>query len=359
LIYTREDCLQEIVIVNESLEGKALTRNFFRENSNIPESVWSRFFGTFQEFKRAAELAPTQFSNKLNNAVAKHSSLDKLNNFNKEKADWSDRYERPYSKRYQTVLVCSDVHDVNADPFFIRTFLDTAARVQPEKIILNGDIFDMTEFSKYTMDPREYDVIGRIKWVHRFLDALRGVCPETEIDFVEGNHEFRLLRSLSESNPGLQIILSDLHGFTIPKLLGLDQFEINYFARADLKAFNKTDVNSELSKNYVIIKDQVLFHHFPTGKDFGYPGAHGHHHKHLVWNSFSPVFGSYEWHQLGCGHKRQASYTPGEKWSNGFLLAHLDIHSKKTQFEYIDTSHDHVVIGGKFYTRTALEGSGC
>jgi hypothetical protein len=355
LYFTKEDCIKDILDFHSGLEGKVLTRDFYRKNSTIPENVWIKYFGTFKELQRAAKIVPSLFSNQLNNAVAKHSSLDNVKKINEEKSLWEGNYLRPSGKRFQTIVVCSDLHDINCDPFFYRTFIDTISRINPEKIILNGDIFDMTEFSKYSVDPREYDIIKRIKWVHGFLENIRNVCPYTEINFIEGNHEFRLLRNLSESNPGLQIILSDLHGFTIHKLLGLEEFEINYYARADLKAFNKTDINNELSKNYVIINDQVLFHHFPTGKDFGYPGAHAHHHKHLVWNSVNPIFGSFEWHQLGCGHKRQASYTPGEKWSNGFLIAHLDTHKKKTQFEYVDTTHDHCVIGGKFYFRTEKE----
>jgi hypothetical protein len=81
----------------------------------------------------------------------------------------------------------------------------------------------------------------------------------------------------------------------------------------------------------------------------GIPGANGHHHKHLVRHAYSPHFGPYEWHQLGSGHRRQASYCAGEKWSNGFLLTHVDTHTKRSQFEYIDVSHGHAFVGGKLY----------
>jgi predicted phosphodiesterase len=274
---------------------------------------------------------------------------------NESKRSWEGRYISPDTARFQTALVGSDIHDKLCDPFYRRLFIDTAKRVQPQKIVLNGDIFDLTEFGKYTQDPRQYAPIERIKWVHAFLSDLREACPNAEIDFVEGNHEFRLLRHLTEATPALMTVLSDLHGMTVPQLLGLTKYEVNYIARMDLAAFNEADIRKELQKNYILLWDCLLFHHFPEGRNMGYPGANGHHHKHIVWNGYSPTFGPYEWHQLGAGHIRQASYCAGEKWSNGFLLCHVDTHTKRSQMEYIDCSHAHAFIGGRFYERKADE----
>jgi hypothetical protein len=34
-----------------------------------------------------------------------------------------------------------------------------------------GDIFDLPEFGKYGVDPREWDVVGRIKFAHENILA--------------------------------------------------------------------------------------------------------------------------------------------------------------------------------------------
>lgn len=353
--WTAQDCLAELVRIAKIDESRVVTRNYFRVHSDISESTWNRYFGTFLEFKRQAEIILSRHAHGLERNIAKHASKDKQRSMNEQKRGWEDRYGRPSGKRFQTCLVGSDIHDKLCDPFYRRLFIETARRVQPEKIVLNGDIFDLTEFGKYTLDPRKYDPIGSIRWVHLFLGDLREACPGTEIVFVEGNHEFRLMRHLTEATPALMTVLSDLHGFTVPKLLGLEKFEVNYVARMDLAAFNEADIKKELAKNYVLLWDSVLFHHFPDGRNMGYPGANGHHHKHLVWHSYSPTFGPYEWHQLGSGHIRQASYCAGEKWSQGFLLCHVDTHKKRTAFEYIDVTHDHTFIGGRFYQRAPDE----
>ena len=198
-------------------------------------------------------------------------------------------------------------------------------------------------------------MVSRIKFVHDEIFApLREVCPNAQFDFVEGNHEARLIRQLADATPALRAVLSDLHGFTVAKLLGLDQFEINYIAKSDLGTFSKTEFNKELAKNYKVYWDTVMCHHFPHARHMGMPGVNGHHHRHEIWSTYNPIFGPYEWHQLGAGHKREASYTEGEKWHNGFALINVDTQTKATNFDYIPIT-DFAIAGGKWYHRQDTE----
>jgi hypothetical protein len=349
------DVIADLKRIAANEPDKVITRNYYRVHSRYAESAWNAHFGTFAEFKRQADIVLSRHAHRLERDIAKHASKERMKEMTVDKQQWAGAYARDHKGRFQTVLVGSDIHDIDCDPFYRRLFIDAAHRVKPEKVVLNGDIFDLPEFSKYTQDPRLFAPVERIRWVHEFLSDLRAAVPEAEITFVEGNHEFRLLRHLSEATPALMTVLSDLHGLTIPDLLGLSKYEINFVARADLAVFTETDIKKELKKNYVILYDALLFHHFPEGFNMGYPGANGHHHKHLVRHSYSPQFGPYEWHQLGSGHQRQATYCAGEKWSNGFLLCHVDTHTKRSQFEYIDSSHAHCYIGGQLYMRTEDE----
>lgn len=348
---SKEDCVKELRRIAELDLEKIVTRNYFRNNSPFAESAWNKHFGTFEEFKRAANVKLSRAARLMETNIARHASVDNLRQMNLEKHDWSGRYNKPSGKRYQTILVGSDIHDIECCPFWRSLFLDTALRVQPERVVLNGDIFDLPEFGKYGVDPREWDVVGRIKWVHKFLEELREAVPDAEIDFIEGNHEYRMLRHLAEATPAMKAILSDLHGWTVPDLLGLTKFEINYVAPADLATFTKSDAMAEVRRNFKVIEGFLVAHHFPEGRSFGLPGWNGHHHSHVVTPGYSPIYGPYEWHQLGSGHKREASYCNGEKWTNGFLLVHADVVEKRAQFEYIDTTNDHCIIGGKWYQR--------
>jgi hypothetical protein len=347
-----EECLEHLRLMAKKNEGRHISRAFFRKYSAISDATWNRYFGTFHEFRRQAGLELSRHAHRLELNIAKHASVDGMRAVGHDKALWEGKFLRPRDARFQMAAVCCDMHDKNCDPFWRKTFIDTVKRAQPDKIVINGDGFDLPEFSKHPNDPRDWDFKGRWLWMQAFLRDLRDACPNAEIIFVEGNHEFRLLRHLAEADPAMKVLLADLLGHTVSSLLGLDKFEVNFIARADLSAWTERDIRRQLERNYVTLWDCLLFGHFPEMRKMGMPGANGHHHRHYVWGGeYSPIFGPYEWHQIGCGHERRASYTNAEQWSNGFLLAHVDTHRKRTQLEYFDVTHDHAFIGGKLHLR--------
>lgn len=350
-----DECVAELRRVAEIDPDHIVSRNYFRVHSLISESTWNRYFGTFEEFKRQAGIKLSRAQHAVERQIAKHVSADNYREIGAERSDWGERYIRESRRKFKTALVASDLHDKEIDLFFLRVFVDTAKRVQPDVIILGGDVFDLAEFGRFNVDPREWDVIGRIRFVHdEILSPLREACPDAQIDMIEGNHEARLLRLLADATPALRAVLSDLHGFTVGKLLGLEEFEVNYIAQADLASWTKRDQERELANNYKIYWDSFLVHHFPHARNMGMPGVNGHHHKHQVWPMFSPMFGAYEWHQLGSGHRRRASYTEGEKWHNGFAIVNVNKETKSTAFDYIQIT-DFAISGGKWYHRQKSE----
>lgn len=346
------DCLREIALANPD---QVLSRNFFRVHGPISESTWNKYFGTWEEFKRQAGIKLTRQQHNLERHIAKHASVDHYRRMNIERADYADKYLRENANRFKTRIFASDLHDEEMDPFFRRVLVDTIRRIQPDSFMVAGDGLDLPEFGKYGVDPREWGPVRRIKAYHGFCAEVRDVF-EGQFDHLEGNHEFRLLRHLGDETPALKTVLADLHGMTIRDLLGLDRFEINYVAKADLSAFREVDIKNEIGKNYKIYDECFLAHHFPQGREMNMPGVNGHHHRHQVWPHFNPMFGAYEWHQMGCGHKRDATYCAGEKWHMGFMIAHIDTLKRQVVSEYIQIT-DFAVVGGKHYYRNADESS--
>lgn len=353
---TKQQILDDMVRVADGLkEGEGLTRRRYRDQGSFSTYEIEASFGTFLEAKRAAGLHLTRPQFQLQGQIAKHQSHDKVREFTIDRRDYAEKYQKPTGRRFQTIIVASDIHDKECDPFWRRVFIDSIARIMPDRVVFNGDVFDLPEFGKYTVDPRDWDVVGRIAWVHGLFHEIREIHPDVQIDFIEGNHEARLLRHLAEQSPAVQNLLADLHGFTVPKLLGLDKFEVRYIGRADLGAFTKGDLNRELEKNFEVFYGCVLAHHFPHGKDRGVPGFNGHHHKFRAETFMSQVFGPSVWLQLGCGHRRVASYCEADKWNMGFLIAHIDAERQRSAFNYVPIS-DFAEVGGKFYVRGEDEG---
>ena len=353
--WTAADCIAEMRRLAEAEPDRFWTRMAFRNESRISDATWNRYFGTWDEFKRQAGITLSRHAHRIEKQVAQHASRDKMRATGAERQGWGGTYARPSGARFQTALIYTDVHDIMCDPFYRRTLIDTARRVQPEKLICGGDLFDLPSFSKHTQDPRSYDVIHRIRWVHQFLRELRAAAPNAEMTLIEGNHEARMLRHLAEETPAMMVVLEALHGMTVPRLLGLDEFEMNYVARCDLAAWTVRDQAAELRKNYRVFWECLLVGHYPQMRSMGLAGACGHHHKHELWTHYSPLTGPVEFHQLGGGHRREASYCAGEKWSNGFILANVDTHNRRVAFDYADVTHEHAMIGGQFYQREANE----
>lgn len=352
---TAEECIEDLRQLAVENPEKAISRNWYRVNGGFAESVWSQHYGTFHEFKRQAGIVPTRQVHKLEKEVAKHASVDHYRRLSVGRLDYAENYLRDDGKRFKTMIAASDLHDVECDPFFLRVLTDTVQRVQPDVVSLVGDVFDLPEFGKYTVDPRNWGVVERIRSVHEeILAPIREAAPEAQFDLIEGNHEARLLKHLADASPAMRAVLSDLHGMTVGELLGLDKYEVNYVARSDLSAYTQRDHTKELAKNYRIYWDAVLCHHFPYARNMALPGINGHHHKHQVWPMFNPIYGAYEWHQLGSGHMRVAEYCEGEKWHMGFALIHVDTATKAVNIEYVPVT-DMAIVGGRWYQRSPSE----
>lgn len=354
---SKEDCIEILQAMVKARPKQVISRNFFRVHSPMTESVWNRHFGTFHEFKRQAGIVLSRQQHRLEREIAKHASVDHYRKLGAERASWGDKYRRENNRRWQLWVFASDLHDEEVDPFWLRVFLDVLKRANPDRVAFVGDVLDLPEFGKYGVDPREWGPTRRIKFARDriFKPTREAVGEDCEIELIEGNHEFRALRHLADESPALKVILSELHGMTMQSLFKLDEYQINWVGKADLAAFTERDIQNELRQNYRIYGDGAfLAYHYPDGRSMKMPGVNGHHHRHQVWQEFSPIFGAYEWHQMGAGHRRDASYAVGEKWGLGFDIYHYDTHTRAGVHEYVQIT-DIASVGGKLYVREPHE----
>lgn len=350
----KKKMIADIQRVGKLTETGDVTRKIYRENGDFSTWEIDAVFGTFTELRRQAGIIMTRAQKGMLSNLSKHVSQDEVRKFNQQRVDFGEKYKKPSGKRFQTIMVCSDIHDKEMDVFWGRVFVDSVKRIQPDIICFGGDIFDLPEFGRYSVDPRTWDVVGRIKAVHTLLAAVREASPDTELVMIEGNHEFRLIRHLAEASPAMKVLLSDLHGMTVSQLLGLDEYEVRYVARGDLGVFSKTDINKQISRNYEVFFDTLLVDHFPAGINKGLSGFNGHHHKFEARSFYSHLRGPCNWMQLGCGHQRAAEYCEGEQWNMGFAINHVDTQENKVCMNYTPVA-DFAEVGGKFYFREASE----
>jgi hypothetical protein len=348
------DMIEDLKRVASKVDTDMPTRSQYRDLGNYSDHAIKEGFGTFRAFRRAAGLEENSGARKDRYALARHVDHDEYRQMNIEKADYADKFRKPKGTRFQTMLVASDIHDEDCDPFWRRIFIDTVSRVQPDTVVLGGDVFDLAEFGRYGVDPREWDIVGKIQWVHAFLKDIREAAPDAEIVFISGNHEHRLFKYLTDNAPALKVLLSDLHGWSVSKLLGLDKYEVRFVSRDDLGTFTKSNIAEQVAKNYEVFHDTILVDHFLNSKSKGLAGFSGHHHKHLVYTEYSHAAGSYEWHQLGCGHRRAAEYCDGGLWNMGFATVTVDTQEKRPVIDYHYVA-DFALVHGKHYLRNSSE----
>lgn len=352
---TADDCVEDLRKIQEKFPLKHITRNFYRANGKYSDSTWNQFFGSFQEFRRQARLELSRNQHALERQIAKHASVDVYRKFyNEEILPYHQKFSRTKEQkgRFKTILVGSDLHDIEIDPFVLDVFIDTAERVQPDVIVFNGDLFDNYEFSRYTQDPRQMDIVKRFNFVKdKIFTPIRKKCPKAQIDLIAGNHEARLMKLLADKTPAMRVLLSDVMGLTLSQVFGLDEFEINLVSKFDLAAWSPNDINEEVKNNYQVYYNSFVCCHYKDLR-FGLSGTSGHtHHPEQVTFRNIPM-GNLIWTTTGCMAHIDAEYTEGfTQWQNSFLLAMVDIEKRFVSHNHITIPGDHVVIEGKLYTR--------
>lgn len=343
--------------------NRVISRNYFRCHGGLDEKTWVDFGGTWEGMKEVAKITRHRKVKRLERNIAVHAAHDHYRKLGKLREGWAAEYLRPAGKKWQTYVVFTDVHDYECDPFALRCLMYAIQKSDPDILLCLGDLFDLPEFGHFSVDPRDWNPVKRIRFVHQeILRPARELVPDAQFDLIEGNHEFRILRHCADQTPVMKAILGELHGFSPRKLLGLDEFEMNYIGKADFGAFYEKDIKKEIQRNFKFYPNDknrlFLGHHYPHARKKHMWGACGHCHQHQMWTGENPTTGYWEFHQLGAMHFRDATFTDGERWSNGFALVHLHLPTRSTHLEYVNVS-DSAVVCGDYLERDSSETVPC
>lgn len=124
-------------------------------------------------------------------------------------------------------VVASDIHYPYQDAAGYELFVKVVTELQPNILVLLGDIMDCYAVSAHDKDAnrgtpaafKEELVYARTK-----LGELRDRLPNTRIIYKEGNHETRLSRYISKN----AAVLSNIAALTLPELLSLNELKIEW-----------------------------------------------------------------------------------------------------------------------------------
>lgn len=351
---TTEDMIQDLRRVQNRAPALFITRNHYREHGKYSDQTWVNRFGTFHEFRSEAGLQSHRGAQRIEKKIALHAARDRYRGFAEvEILPWVGKYEQDHAAPgLKRILVGSDFHDQAADPFVLGVFLETAERVQPDVIVLNGDLFEFAEFSRFDKDPRRINVRAAFDFVReRIFKPLREVCPKAQIDFLIGNHDLRVLRHMADRTPYL-VPLLDLMGISLAKLFGLDDHQINLVSKADLSAYMPKESKEELAKNHKVYFKTLVVGHIPGNYGLSSVGAHTH--KPMFQCQTNELSGDYFQLTTGCIAAVDFDYVEGlNRYQQSFALFHIDPELRECVPEHIVFSHNYAVVGGIVYRRPA------
>lgn len=144
------------------------------------------------------------------------------------------------AKTADIVRVCvGDVHGMRMDKEAVSAFLQDLSRIQPDEIVLGGDIVDCGGWlAKHQpigyVAEADYSYQEDIAAGNWFLDEVQRRCPNAVIYYVEGNHEDRVERwAVDQTVSQAREAAFLLAAFSPKTLLRLDERGISYYRRSE------------------------------------------------------------------------------------------------------------------------------
>ncbi len=127
----------------------------------------------------------------------------------------------------ERALFLNDFHIPYHDPISVDLVIDFCKWFKPNIVFLIGDFLDFYAISHFDRDPQR--LLGLQEEINEGKKILKRICnaidSETTIEFLEGNHEHRLIRYLWRHPE-----ISSLESLHLKELLDLDNLNISHHA---------------------------------------------------------------------------------------------------------------------------------
>lgn len=284
--------------------GFAASRKRYRQLGHYPEVMVEDFFGNHEEFLRAADLGDKRNTTRVRNKAARlHTHQQVAEYADREVRRYHHAFRKDLRKDHLEVMVGSDFHSAFVDPFAMRVWLDSVKMVQPDVIVLNGDVFDFPQISRHRKLPGHFHLnlqeeidFGREK----IMRATREAAPDAEILMVIGNHEARLVNYLADTAPHM----ASLRTLRFGELFGLDDLEIGLVCRQSFLTPTAAAKKRDQLENWTVIGDSLVVTHGVSCAKFAadeqlkryqISGSSGHTHRPQIITANSLGTGALSW----------------------------------------------------------------
>jgi hypothetical protein len=129
------------------------------------------------------------------------------------------------TKDQQIIAVIGDTHNPYQDKKVISLVTNFLGELQPDVLIMNGDMNDFYQVSVFSKDIKRMGHMQEdINSTKEFFAEMNKVMPNTKKILIEGTHEYRWNKFLQHSSPATSV----LDCLSIPALFELDKYDIEY-----------------------------------------------------------------------------------------------------------------------------------
>lgn len=150
-----------------------------------------------------------------------------------ESVKLSKREAEPRTEARRAVIL-SDLQIPFQDEKALEIAFKIIRDVKPDKLVLVGDMLDLSSWSKYIQRPEWATATQEaINQAHRLLVTLRKLCPTAEISVLEGNHDARMEKyALNNAQAAFGLKRADQPDgwpvLSVPYLTAMDNLDIDY-----------------------------------------------------------------------------------------------------------------------------------
>ena len=220
-----------------------------------------------------------------------------------------------HNANHKKMLVLSDIHFPYHDKQALMVALRKGKQEDVDSILLNGDILDFYQLSKFTKDFRKPSVKAELDIFRFFIDQLKQRFPDAAIYYKLGNHEVRLDRWIKHNAQMFDGMLDlehliDFEGAGIIYLkdnIGVKFGKLNIIHGHEVRA-NGSLVN--IARTYYMkTNSNIMLGHWHQAQEFTTKTISGD--IHGAWAT-------------GCLCKLDADYTYGiNSWNHGFAIVEM------------------------------------
>lgn len=237
-----------------------------------------------------------------------------------------------------TTVVANDFHVPFHNENGVDSLFNFCEDFQPDNIVINGDFLDCFSVSSFPKRPGKPKLQNELDVGITLLEDLSSRCPTAKKYYLDGNHEKRLERLIT-NNSGL----FNLNALTITSLLELDRLNYEYHKYMDpIKIGNLAIVHGDSSSKHSAYTAKKML------LDYGFKNVIVGH-THRLGQYFQTGFNGRKRavENGGLFDKDQQDYCAIPNWQNGFCVVYQDENDPDfLQIDLVEMTDDGTFIYG-------------